>query len=1011
MSEQDTQSPKRSVFISYSRKDTEFVRKLNDSLDSSEIEAWVDWEGIPPSSEWMDEIARAIEGADAFLFVISSNSLASKVCGDELELGIKYNKKFIPILHRDPKKGTVMHEKLSSHNWVYMRKQDDYDAGISGILESINVDRDWVRQHTRLLRRAREWEDKSRNKSFLLQGADLEEAEQWRSQATGDTSRQILPLQGEYIDASRKAASQRQRHLLIGVSFAFAISVILAIYAVFQSQLATNNAHAAATAQAIAEANEARAEENEALAKANEAQARENEARAIESENQAKAQRSAAQAQIYQSRTGELFTSTLLAIDSWEREKSFQAENILRQNISKMPLPVIQASQGGRINEVQFNPDSTLFIAASSNGAACVWKVEDGTQVFCEQHGGKVISAFFIADGQTIVTASADGTVRLLSVADGSVLRRYDFDVPVLAVDISPDEALLAVAREDNTVSVLDLESQQDRYQLTARSAVTAVQFSPNGNYVAFGTRDGSVVIWERANNRFRSGPKHESTVYYVVFSPDSNWIVSVSEDSTARVASAVSGGQKHVLPHDDWLEDVAFGPDSDWFVTVSDDYTIRVWDTESGTEKVRMRQDDFVQEVKVSPNGQWIASTGWDFTARIWSANTGNELVEIPLESYGSALVFSNDGNRLIVGERNGRISVWDISIVSLRIGYLNFPELTHEAHFSPSGEWLAINSDDYKVWLLNNDQWLSTNSGIDGVDIITANGLTYDMAFSPDSKWLAVAEGDGSPNAILYNMQEKTARTLAHEDGITTVAFSPDSQQLAISGNNKLVTVWDVATAEKQYALEHTAEIFSVSYSPTGDLLLAGGNGQVVIWDLTTQTIVETLIEPGQINVIAFSDDGKLFASSSSQGLTYIWEVQEKKFTRVTQFTQNGEALSLVFSPDNKFLAIGGKEGTAYLIDLSIYQEVARIPHVIEVTSVAFSNDGAYLATVSFKATQLWDVSKIEAIYKDDLTKVACTRMTSNMSRTKWEQLFFDEPYRLICPDLPVQGSIADE
>jgi len=1011
MSEQDTQSPKRSVFISYSRKDTEFVRKLNDSLDSSEIEAWVDWEGIPPSSEWMDEIARAVEGADAFLFVISPYSLASKVCGDELELGIKYNKKLIPILHCDPKKGTVMHERLSSHNWVYMRKQDDYDAGISKILESINVDRDWVRQHTRLLRRAREWQDKNRNKSFLLQGADLEEAEQWRSQAIVDANRQILPLQGEYIDTSRKAASQRQRNLLIGVSFAFAVSIVLAIYAVFQSQLATNNAHAAATAQAIAEANEALAEENEALAKANEARAKENEARAIENENQAKAQRSAAQAQIYQSRTGELFTSTLLAIDSWEREQSFQAENILRQNISKMPLPVTQASQGSRINDVQFSPDDTLFVVASSNGVACVWKVKDGTQVFCEQHGDRVVNAFFINDGQIVVTASADGTVRLLDVTDGSVLQRYDFYAPIHAIDISSDEAFLAVAREDNMVSVLDLESQRDRYQLIARSAVTTVQFSPNGNHVVFGTKDGSVVIWERTNNRFISGPKHESTVYYVVFSPDSKWIVSVSEDSTARVASTIAGGQKFVLPHDDWLEDVAFGPDSDWFVTVADDYTVRVWDTESGTEKVRMRQDDFVQEVKVSPDGQWIASTGWDYTARIWNVNTGSRVVEIPLESYGSALAFTNGGDRLLVGERDGRISAWDISIVSLRAGYINFPELSHEAHFIPSGEWLAVNSDDYKVWLLHKDLWLSTNAGTDGVDIITAKKLTYDMAFSPDSKWLAVAEGDGSTNAILYNMQEKTVATLTHEDGITTIACSPDSQHLAISGNNKLVTVWDIATAEKQHELEHTTEIFSVSYSPAGNLLLAGGDGQVAIWDLATQTVIETLTEPGQINVIAFSDDGNLFASSSSQGLTYIWEVQENKFTQVAQYAQNGEALSLDFSPDNKFLAIGGKEGTAYLIDLSIYQEVARIPHVIEVTSVDFSNDDAYLATVSFKATQLWDVSKIESIYKDNLTKVACSRMTSNMSRTKWEQLFFDEPYRLICPDLPVQGGTADE
>ena len=203
----------------------------------------------------------------------------------------------------------------------------------------------------------------------------------------------------------------------------------------------------------------------------------------------------------------------------------------------------------------------------------------------------------------------------------------------------------------------------------------------------------------------------------------------------------------------------------------------------------------------------------------------------------------------------------------------------------------------------------------------------------------------------------------------------------------------------------------MFSISYCPSNDLLLTGMDGQIAVWDLATRTPIETLLEPGNINAIAFSDDGKLFAASSAEGITYFWEVQGKSFTQVAQYEQNGEALSLDFSHDGKLLAIGGKEGAAYLIDLSIYQEIARIPHVIEVTSVAFSSEGAYLATVSFKATQLWDVSKIEPIYKDNIMEVACSRITHNMSQTKWEQLFFDEPYRSICPALPVDDSTANE
>jgi hypothetical protein len=224
-----------SVFISYSRKDKEFVRKLNDSLDSSGVQAWVDWEGIPLSSDWMDEISRAIEGSDSFVFVISPDSLASKVCRQELELGLKYNKKLVPVLYRDPEGGTELHEKLAATNWVHLReKLDDYEATTPKLIENIQTDLDWVRQHTRLLQRATEWDRKNRNNSFLIQGADLEDAERWMIEASTQPHREVVPLQAEYIAASRKAATKRQRNVLVGISLALAVSVVLGVFAFFQ---------------------------------------------------------------------------------------------------------------------------------------------------------------------------------------------------------------------------------------------------------------------------------------------------------------------------------------------------------------------------------------------------------------------------------------------------------------------------------------------------------------------------------------------------------------------------------------------------------------------------------------------------------------------------------------------------------------------------------------------------------------------------------------------------------
>ncbi|MEO8395669.1 MAG: toll/interleukin-1 receptor domain-containing protein, partial [Chloroflexota bacterium] len=106
------------VFISYSRKDSEFVHHLFDSLTAAQRSAWVDWEGIPITAEWWSEIARGIEAADSFLFVISPDSVLSPVCNREIEHAVQNNKRLIPIVRRDAM-GETVNKALASHNWLF----------------------------------------------------------------------------------------------------------------------------------------------------------------------------------------------------------------------------------------------------------------------------------------------------------------------------------------------------------------------------------------------------------------------------------------------------------------------------------------------------------------------------------------------------------------------------------------------------------------------------------------------------------------------------------------------------------------------------------------------------------------------------------------------------------------------------------------------------------------------------------------------------------------------------
>lgn len=197
------------IFISYSRRDKDFVRHLWESLtQKAKQKVWVDWEDIPPTADWRQEIYLGIEAANNFIFVISPHSVRSVVCGEELAHAIEQGKRLVPIVREDVDYESV-HPELARLNWIFFREVDGFDTAFQTLIRAIEIDLSHVRSHTRLFVRAKEWQNKDRDSSFLLRGSDLEAAEQWLSKSS---ERQPPPikLHREYIRASREAETERK---------------------------------------------------------------------------------------------------------------------------------------------------------------------------------------------------------------------------------------------------------------------------------------------------------------------------------------------------------------------------------------------------------------------------------------------------------------------------------------------------------------------------------------------------------------------------------------------------------------------------------------------------------------------------------------------------------------------------------------------------------------------------------------------------------------------------------
>ncbi len=619
---------------------------------------------------------------------------------------------------------------------------------------------------------------------------------------------------------------------------------------------------------------------------------------------------------------------------------------------------------------VQVDPKGENFITSSSDNTACVWSFEDGSQRFCVQLEDVVNEAVFNkVDGKTIITGDDAGSVRIWDANTGELQQQYDFDGAIWDMSISPDGQWLAVARDDNAASIISLTNPEaDIYNIKRSSAVYVTTFSPDSEWIAIGESSGDVIIWNVQSKFFLQAPAHLDEVYVAKFTPDGKWIITGGADSTVRVSEALTGQERHVLTHGDWVEDIAVSPDGSWFAVASDDNNVWVWETETGEEKLRLKHNGFVQKVRVSKDGRWIASSSFDQTLRIWDAVSGSQMMQIPLEEKGSGLAFNVDSTRIAVGDQKGHLSLWDTSYLQARLNSIQFPEYVHEALFSPSDEWLIANTDERLVWQFPADQVQEITSTEQGTPIINAETLTYDLAISPDSKWVVAGEREKN-RAILYNLETTESTLLDHGAKVLGVAFSPDSSFVATSGENAKVVIWNVNTGKDEISFENPSTVFSVAFQPNGTHLVAGMQNKAIIWDTETQEQVIGLLQAGEISIAAYSNDGTWLATASSDGTVYVWNAEENYAEEPVTLRLNGQPLALDFSPDNRWLAAGGSSTFAYLWDISLGEEVSRLPHSEAVTSVSFSSDGNLLATVSRKVVQFWDVPALPLVPTSEL------------------------------------------
>jgi hypothetical protein len=185
-----TSANKLAVFISYSRDDLGFADQLEEALKITGFSTTLDRHGISGGEDWQGRLGALIRDADTVVFVLSPASAKSEICAWEVAEAVRLNKRILPVLPRSLD-GQTAPKQLAQLNYIFFYDEpkfpgSGFGTGLSRLVAALNTDLDWLREHTRLLQRATEWEVGGRPANRLLSGSDISAAKAWAARRPRD---------------------------------------------------------------------------------------------------------------------------------------------------------------------------------------------------------------------------------------------------------------------------------------------------------------------------------------------------------------------------------------------------------------------------------------------------------------------------------------------------------------------------------------------------------------------------------------------------------------------------------------------------------------------------------------------------------------------------------------------------------------------------------------------------------------------------------------------------------
>lgn len=481
-------------------------------------------------------------------------------------------------------------------------------------------------------------------------------------------------------------------------------------------------------------------------------------------------------------------------------------------------------------------------------------QIEQPTLVIPSGHTKIVTAATFSPDGKYVITGGADEEIRSWEAATGKQLKTYHGPAAIItALKFAPDGNRFAAGYTNGHIAVFDYPEGKIIKDLSIHSdTVTQIDFFENDRFLS-GSKDRTAKIYDLTQDRATT-TIHESRYK----------ILSVAYYKSGGFIITGGGGVNFIKDQ------------------VGDDPPTKMWNVR-GSKLIDFQFGAFnvgseITTVGFSADGQYACAVG-DGQGRIYDLSNKNK-VKFKFNLLADFGLITPDGKAIVVGTKN------QIQVVDFATGKVlrKFTPLTNEMTslgISPDGNYLVagtIGRMGVVIDALSGEVLRNLNSRSGGVLAVT---------FSPYGKYLATGSLDGT--AKLWDV-ESGQLVMVFKDQkypVSSLAFAPDNKTIAVGNNGNTGIVYDIGTGKPVYAFNGGSG--SIVYSRDGKKMLALNKTENVL--------------SGWLN---FANVSAAFLYDAESGKP-LFQLSHNSVLSSGKRRMNTSA---VFSPDGKFVYIGGKQ-----------------------------------------------------------------------------------------------------